>query len=368
MQLLLFIAGLALLIAGADQLVRGASRLALSMGLSPLVVGLTVVAFGTSAPEMAVSVQSAVEGNGAIAIGNVIGSNICNVLLILGLSAAIAPLAVTQKLVRVDVPLVLAATLVAWLLLLDRTLGRLDGVLLFAGIVAYTVFAIRQSRREAAAVRKEGARSLEEGAIVAGKAPARRRGGIVVDVLRIVVGLGMLVAGADWLVEGATTLARTLGVGDLVIGLTIVAAGTSLPELATSVLASIRGERDIAVGNVIGSNLFNLLAVMGLAGVFAPGGIEVPATILAVDFPILLAVSIACLPVFFTGYSIDRWEGIVFVGYYVAYTTFLVLAATGHEALGTFRSAMLFFVIPLTVLTLGESLRRSLSRRHRASG
>jgi cation:H+ antiporter len=354
MVYVLFVLGLVMLVAGADVLVRGASRLAVSVGISPLVVGLTVVAFGTSAPEMAVSVQAAASGGGEIAIGNVIGSNICNVLLILGLSAAISPLIVAQKLVRVEVPLVIAASLVAWLMMMDGTLGFWDGVLLFTGIVAYTVFAVVQSRRESRTVRAEYSREIGT--------KRHGRGGFLVDALLIAAGLMMLVLGSGWLVEGATTIARALGVDDLLIGLTIVAVGTSLPELATSVMASIKGERDIAVGNVIGSNLFNILAVLGLAGFFAPGGVAVPASVLAVDFPIMMAVAIACLPVFFTGYTIARWEGFVFVGYYVAYTAFLILTATEHGSLETFRAAMVLFVIPLTLLTLGISLYRQLRK------
>lgn len=355
MVYVLFALGLVMLVAGADVLVRGAGRLAVSAGISPLVVGLTVVAFGTSAPEMAVSVKSAVIGNGGIAVGNVIGSNICNVLLILGLSAAIAPLVVAQKLIRIDVPLVIATSVLAWFLVMDGTLGFRDGFVLFAGIIVYTVFAVVQSRRESRAVKAEYEQGLE----------AKRQGvkGYAVDVAFIVAGLGLLIQGSDWLVGGATAMARAFGVDDVLIGLTIVAVGTSLPELATSVIASIKGERDIAVGNVIGSNLFNILAVLGLAGLVAPGGVTVASSMIQVDFPIMLAVAVACLPVFFTGHLIARWEGFVFLGYYVAYTMFLILDATGSGSGKTFESAMTYFVIPLTVLTLGVSLSRSLKGR-----
>lgn len=355
MVYVLFALGLVMLVAGADILVRGASRLAVSAGISPLVVGLTVVAFGTSAPEMAVSVKSAAIGNGGIAVGNVIGSNICNVLLILGLSAAIAPLAVAQKLIRIDTPLVIAASVLAWFLVMDGTLGFRDGFVLFAGIIVYTVFAVVQSRRESRAVKAEYDRGLD----------TKKHGakGYAVDAAFIVAGLGLLIQGSDWLVGGATAMARAFGVDDVLIGLTIVAVGTSLPELATSVIASVKGERDIAVGNVIGSNLFNILAVLGLAGLVAPGGVPVASSMIEVDFPIMLAVAVACLPVFFTGHLIARWEGFVFLGYYVAYTTFLVFNATGSGAGKTFESAMIYFVIPLTVLTLVVSLSRSLKAR-----
>ena len=363
MVYLLFVLGLVMLVGGADVLVRGASRLAATVGISPLVVGLTVVAFGTSAPEMAVSVQAAAGGGGSIALGNVIGSNICNVLLILGLSAAVAPLVVSQKLVRVEVPLVIAASLLAWGLMLDGRLGAADGAVLFGAVVAYTVFAVRQSRRESRAVNAEYARKFAGEAGTRTAAPQRRAGGLLRDLAFVAAGMGLLVQGSDWLVEGATVMARALGVDDLLIGLTVVAVGTSLPELATSVMASFKGERDIAVGNVIGSNLFNVLAVLGLAGIFAPEGVDVAASVLSIDFPIMLAVAVACLPVFFTGFVIARWEGFVFVGYYVAYTAFLVLTATDHGSLEAFRAAMLFFVIPLTVLTLGIGVARQLKSK-----
>lgn len=348
----LFVLGLALLIAGADVMVRGAARLAATAGLPPLVIGLTVVAFGTSAPEMAVSVQSALLGDGGadIAIGNVIGSNICNVLLILGLSASVTPLIVSRSLIRVDVPIMIGATVLAWLLMLDGRLGFWDGGLLFAGVIAYTVFAIVQGRKEG---REAGEKFAEEAVVKPGT-----KGGLPVDLLLVAAGLGMLVLGSNWLVESASAIARMLGVDELLIGLTIVALGTSLPELATSVVASVKGERDLAVGNVIGSNLFNILAVLGLAGLVSADGVAVAASVLRVDFPIMMAVMIACLPIFFTGYAISRWEGIVFVGYYAAYMLLLYLTTTDHGGLEAFRITMFFFVIPLTALTLVISVYR----------
>ncbi len=359
LTLLLFVLGLVLLIVGADVLVRGAARLAVTIGLPPLVVGLTVVAFGTSAPEMAVSVQSALRGDGGadIAIGNVIGSNICNVLLILGLSASVAPLIVSRNLVRIDVPIMIGASLLAWFLMLDGRLGFWDGFILFAGIIAYTAFAVVQGRKEGRDAEEKASGELGE------LAKPRARGGVAVDIVLVVAGLAMLVLGSTWLVESASAIARVLGVDELLIGLTIVAIGTSLPELATSVVASIKGERDLAVGNVIGSNLFNILAVLGLAGLVAPEGVAVAASVLRVDFPIMMAVMIACLPIFFTGYTISRWEGFVFVGYYAAYMLLLYLTATDHGGLAAYQSAMFFFVIPLTALTLAVSVYRHLRQK-----
>ena len=330
--------GLALLVVGAEALVRGASRLAASVGIPPLVVGLTVVAFGTSTPELAVSVQSAAAGQADLALGNVVGSNIFNVLFILGLSALIAPLVVSQQLVRLDVPLMIGASVLLLLLALDGRIGRFEGLLLFGGIVGYTGFLIRQGLRSGGGGQED---ELEGG----GSLPA--------NLGWIAVGLLSLVLGSRWLVNGSVEIARTLGVSELVIGLTILAAGTSLPEVATSVMASIRGARDIAVGNVVGSNVFNILAVLGLSSAVAPDGIEVVRSALVFDIPVMIAVAFACLPIFFSGYRIARWEGLLFLGYYVAYTTYLVAHAVDHPVLSEFRAAMAIFVLPLTAVTLG---------------
>jgi cation:H+ antiporter len=341
---LLFMAGGLLLIAGAELLVRGASRLAVAAGISPLVVGLTVVAFGTSSPELAVTVRSAYAGAADVALGNVVGSNIFNVLFILGLSALIVPLVVAQQLVRLDVPLMIVASVLMLMLGLDRRIGWIDGLILVAGIVAYTVFLIRQSRRESARVRAEyeGAFGTEE----------PERTSWLLNIGMVVAGLALLVVGARWLVDAAVATATALGVSELVIGLTIVAAGTSLPEVATSLLAAIRGDRDIAVGNVVGSNIFNILAVLGLGGLVSPEGIAVSSGALTFDIPVMIAVALATLPVFFTGYMIARWEGAVFLGYYIAYTTYLALDAIEHAALPALGSAIGWFALPLTALTL----------------
>ncbi|MDP1570053.1 MAG: calcium/sodium antiporter [Vicinamibacterales bacterium] len=345
--LLLLVAGLILLTTGAELLVHGATKLAAAARISPLVIGLTVVAYGTSAPEMAVSVLSTLAGAPDIALGNVIGSNIFNVLLILGLSAAIAPLAVSGQLIRLDVPVMIAVSVAAWLMALDGMISRLEAGALVAGALVYTGILLRQGRRDETA-----AQPLE--VPVSG-------GALAAAGARVIAGLVLLVAGSRWLVDGATTIARGFGVDDLVIGLTIVAAGTSLPELATSVMASLRGQRDIAVGNVVGSNIFNLLGILGVAGL-AGGGIPVSLAAQTFDLPIMTAVAVACLPVFFTGRTIARWEGLVFLGYYVAYTAFLAMHATGHAMVDQFGAAMLFFVIPLTLLTLAVTVVRARSR------
>jgi cation:H+ antiporter len=354
LTLLLFVVGLVALVVGAEWLVRGASRLAAAVGVSPLVIGLTVVAFGTSSPELAVSVQAAWSGQADLAVGNVVGSNVFNVLFILGLSAVITPLAVARQLLRLDVPVMIVISVLALVLGLDGAIDRTDGILFVAGVLAYTGWLIRASRREVAAEKAAGP-PVEAVAAVAG--------GVLFNLVLIVAGLAALVLGSRWLVQGAVAIATTLGVSELVIGLTVVAAGTSLPEVAASIVAAVRGERDIAVGNVVGSNIFNILAVLGLSSLTSPSGIQVSAAALAFDIPVMIAVAVACFPVFYTGGTISRWEGIVFLGYYVAYTTYLVLNATQHAGLATFQAAMLWFVIPLTAITLAVSVRQAVKLR-----
>lgn len=339
-----FVLGLVSLITGAEALVRGASRLAAVLGVSPLVIGLTVVAFGTSSPELAVSVKSALSSQGSIAVGNVIGSNIFNVLFILGLSALIVPLIVSQQLVRLDVPLMIALSVLVLIFSLDGNFSRVDGLMLVVGLTIYVWFTIYQSRRESAKVREEYAK--EFGIERYAKSNWVKNVGLVVG------GLTLLVLGSRWLVAGAVSIAQYLGVSQLVVGLTIVAAGTSLPEVVTSAIAAIRGQRDIAVGNVVGSNIFNMMGVLGFASVVAPTGIEVSTAVIGFDIPVMIAVAVVCLPIFFTGGVISRQEGVLLLGYYMAYMLYLVLAASHHDALPRFSAVMLYFVIPLTVVTM----------------
>ena len=347
MTFVYLIAGLVLLVAGAEVLVKGAAKLAAQFGIPPLVIGLTVVAFGTSAPETAVSVQAALNGSGDIAIGNVLGSNIANVLLILGVTSLIAPLVVSRQLIRLDVPIMIGASLVTYALAWDGSLSRLNGALLFSAVIVYTLFLIISSRRASAAAAADDEFAKEFGLDDTPKPYAT-----LINAALVIAGLVLLVAGSNFLVEGAVSLARALGLSELVIGLTVIAIGTSLPELATSILAAIRGERDIAVGNIVGSNIFNLLCVLGIASLVSPQAIGVAASALAFDFPVMIAVSIACLPIFFTGYTINRWEGLLFLAYYVAYTVYLVLVSTGRPLAEVFGDAMLGYVLPLTAVTL----------------
>lgn len=346
MVILMLVLGLAVLTVGAELMVRGSSRLAIAMGISPLVVGLTVVAFGTSAPELVVSVQSSLIGQPDVAIGNVVGSNIFNVLLILGLSAMIVPLRVSQQLIRIDVPLMIAISILVYVMALDGSIGRLDGLLLVAGLIGYNVVAIASSRKEQSGIKAEYEAEF-------GSSGEPRNGSrMLLNLVLVLAGLGLLVLGSHWFIGSAIVIARALGVSELVIGLTIVAAGTSMPEVATSIMAAIRGERDIAVGNVVGSNIFNIFAVLGLSSVVSPGGVKVSEAALQMDIPVMIAVAAACLPVFFVGHVISRWNGVMFFAYYIAYTASFVIAETIPGYHRTYALIMLGLVIPLTVITL----------------
>jgi cation:H+ antiporter len=343
-HILMFILGLVALTIGAELMVRGAARLALTFGISPLVVGLTIVAFGTSAPEMAVSAGAALSGSGDLAIGNVVGSNIANVLLILGLSALIVPLAVNQQIIRQEIPIMIGASLLFVVLAMDGSISRGEGLLLFALIIVYSAFLVIQSRHASKTLQDEFAEEMPDTA-------SRWDAHWSVQALLVIGGLVLLVVGADWLVDAAVAVAR-----DLVIGLTVVAVGTSMPEIATSLVAAFRGQRDIAIGNVVGSNIFNIFACLGFASIIADGGIAVSAAARNFDLWVMLAVAFACLPIVITGREIARWEGGVFIAYYAAYTAYLVLAATQHDSLPTFSGVMLSYVLPLTVITLIVSL------------
>ncbi len=346
---LLFALGLIMLVVGAEGLVRGASRLAMSFGISPLVIGLTVVAFGTSAPEMAVSVDAALNGAPDIAIGNVVGSNIANVLLILGIAALITPLLVADQIIRQEIPIMIGASALLLVMALDGSINRVEATVLVGLVIAYTVFLIVQSRTASKALDDEFATEIPTSAW-------DRHW--VVQLVLVAAGLGLLVLGADWLVGSAVAFARAFGVSDLVIGLTVVAVGTSMPEIATSLIAAMRGQRDIAVGNVVGSNVFNICAVLGVTGLIAPGGLPVSEAARNFDLWVMLAVAFACLPIMITGREIARWEGGVFLVYYAAYTAWLVLAAQQHESLQAFSGVMLGYVMPLTVITLVVSIVR----------
>jgi cation:H+ antiporter len=291
--------GLVCLVGGAELLVKGAASIATRLGVEPVIIGLTVVAFGTSAPELAVSVGASLGGNSDVAFGNVVGSNTANILLILGASAIVGGLAVSQRIVRIDVPLLVVASLAVVVMALDNRIGRIDGVILFAAVLAYTFWLIRASRQGEAPEVAEEYQSVVETVEGAG---AERP--LVVQVLYVIAGLGVLVLGSQLLVGSATDIAEHFGVSELVIGLTVVAIGTSLPELATSMLAAFRGQRDIAVGNVVGSCLFNLLCVLGLTGLVSSSGVNVTDASLRLDLPVMIAATVVLVPIFWSGFRV----------------------------------------------------------------
>jgi len=371
--------GLVLLVAGGELLVRGAAGLAARIGMSPLVVGLTVVAFATSAPELAVTLGAVLGGEPGLAVGNVVGSNIANVLLILGAAAVILPLLVKVQLVRVDIPFMAAFSILFFLLASDGGLSRVDGLILFVLLVLYISVAIILSRREGqvddlhgpgAAIATASAgrvgRTVGDDANTMTEAVQEvdaKGGSVGRDLVYLLIGVALLVFGANVLVKGATGIATAFGVSELIVGLTVVAIGTSLPELATSIVAVRRGQRDLAVGNVVGSNIFNIGAVAGLAGVISPTGLPVPESALALDIPLMIAASLVLLPVAFTGSLIARWEGALLLSLYVAYLIYTVLAAAERPILHGFTTVMLWFVTPLLVLTLVSTVSYEITRR-----
>lgn len=343
-SILLFLLGLIVLIVGADLLVRGASRLAAAFGVSPLAIGLTIVAIGTASPEIAVSLKAAASGQGDLTLGNVLGSNIFNILFILGVTSIVAPIVIAEQLIRKDAPIMLGVSLLTLTLAVDGNLGWLDGVLLLIGLIIYTVFALKQSRAENSDVQNEYAEEFAE------KQP-RTAKQTSINFGFIFVGLALLVLGSNWLVDSATQIAKVLGVSELVIGLTIVAVGTSLPEVATSVIAAIKGESDIAVGNAVGSNIFNLLGVLGIGALVAPDGVAVASRVLQFDLPVMVFVALVTLPIFYIDNRVSRIEGGLLLAYYAVYIAYVILRAAQSAALPAVTLFVAFFV-PLTFIAL----------------
>lgn len=348
---LLLSVGLVLLIVGADLLVRGAARLAANFGVPALVIGLTVVAFGTSAPELAVSVKSAWSGQAELAIANVVGSNTFNILFILGLAALISPLLVSRQLIRQDVPIMVLVSVIAVLVTLNGSITKVEAALLFLGLLVYTAFLFYQGRRSDNADEGEIRELLET------------RKPLWHNMILVVTGLVLLVMGSRWLVTSAIEIASLLGVSEAVIGLTIVAAGTSLPEVMTSVIATLKGERDIAIGNVVGSNIFNILCVLGLSGLVSPVPLEAGQQLAQIDLPVMLGVAVLCMPLFFTGATLNRLEGALFLALYLAYVGYMVAVALSYTYLPILQVAILYGLIPLIVLIVLISLSADLYRR-----
>ena len=343
----LVVIGLGLLVAGGEGLVRGASSIAQRLGMSPLVVGLTIVAIATSSPELAVTVGAVLAGQPELAVGNIVGSNIANILLILGIAALLLPLTARRRLVRIDVPVMIVLSGLLLVLSLDGGISRWDALVLVVAFTTHLVWSVKASRG-----RNDNGETEVPPALSVGKAAAL-----------IVMGVALLVLGSQWLVRGASSIASAFGLSDLVIGLTVVAVGTSLPELAASLIAVRKGERDLAIGNVVGSNIANIGFVLGLPALIAADGIPVPRAAIVLDIPLMIAVALALLPIVFTGFVIRRWEGGLFVLLYVSYLVYLVLWATEHDALDGFTTIVGLFVLPIVALTLILLVVYELGRR-----
>jgi len=308
--ILYLVGGISLLFIGAEGLIRGSSNLAIKIGITPLVVGLTVVAFGTSAPELVVSLKAALMGNSSISLGNVVGSNIANIALILGVAALIKPLDVHADVIRREIPIMIGITVLLLLLLIDGELGFVDGVILITGLIIYLTFSVILARKEKTpeveAEFKEGLKSNLS---------------ISISSILVIVGFGLLILGANLFVQSAVAIAKRFDVSDAIIGLTIVAIGTSLPELITSIVASYKKEADIAIGNVVGSNIFNILGILGITALIIPIS---SAGISYVDLGVMLIAAIILLPLSRTGFSITRIEGAVLLAGYIGYVYYLI--------------------------------------------
>jgi cation:H+ antiporter len=318
---LLLFGGLALLVVAAEMVIRGASRLAASLGVEPLVLGLTVVAVGTSAPELAVGITAAMQGAGDLAVGNIAGTNLFNILFILGLTAMVRPLPLHLQVLRLDLPMMVFAAALMTLFAWDGVITRLDGAIMVGIAVLYTVALVRLSRRETAEVKEEFEAMYGDGVPHSRQAIVRER---AVYALVLIVGLALSVLGANWLVDGAVAIARGLNISEAIIGLTIVAVGTSAPELVTTIVATIRDEREVAVGNLLGSSIYNILVILGITCLATPGGVPVERELMLVDIPLMAGVALLCIPVFVTGRQISRVEGGIGVAIYVAYMVWLV--------------------------------------------
>lgn len=318
--IIIFFAGLVIIIVGAELVLRSASRIAAMLGIKPIVIGLTVVAIGTSFPELAVGITAVADGKGELAVGNIAGTNILNILFILGLSAAIRPLPLQLLSIRFDVPVMIASTIVLIVMAWDGTLSRFEGILLVLAAVIYYIAIVRLSRRESPKIRKEYAEEFSPEVLLEKPEWATGVGNTVV----LLAGIALTVFGASLLVAGAVSIAQVLGVTDAVIGLTIVAIGTSTPELVTTIIATAKDDRDVAVGNLIGSSISNILVILGFTCVAAPDGVDVSRDVLWLDLPLAAAVAIACYPVFRSNRRVSRWEGITFVTAYILYLGTLI--------------------------------------------
>ena len=322
MTYVMLLGGLVLLIGGAEVIVRYGTRLSRRLGISPLIIGLTIVSIGTSAPELAAGVRAMTAGSGNLLVGNVTGSNLMNLLLILGIAAAIRPISLQRQAVRLDLPAMVAATVLTLIFSLDGSLAVWEGAVLLTFAVTYTAVLIVQAKREASAEHLADVVAHDPEHEIPVPVPGVKYA--VADVVLLVAGIATVVLGADLLVAAATELAERFGVSDSLIGLTIVAIGTSLPELATTTMATIRGARSLAVGNLLGSSTYNLTLILGTSLLFAPGRFALETQLLHVDLPVLVVGALVCVPVFLTGREVSRREGWFFIGLYGTYLTYVL--------------------------------------------
>jgi cation:H+ antiporter len=308
----LLIGGSIALFAGADFLIRGSSALALKLGISPLVVGLTVVAFATSSPELLVSINAALSGNPGITLGNVIGSNICNIGLILGVSAIITPLMVNLRVVKREIPVMIAANILLFVFLIEGSINRIEGLIMLTGMIAYIMFSYKTTLNS----KDEKAKETDHTHV------NKKQAKLWLSIVLMITGLALLAGGSELFVKGSVQFAKALGVSDVVIGLTVVAFGTSIPELITSIVAAFKNQNDIAFGNIIGSCIFNILSIIGISSLIVPlqsAGIKL------IDLLVMLGLSILILPLSKTGFVIKRWEGLLLFSIYLFYTVFVVI-------------------------------------------
>jgi len=341
MTVFLFILGLAVLIGGAELFLRAVDKFGAAWSVSPVVMGLTVVAFATGAPELAISLQAAIDGKPDLVLGNILGSNVANILLILGIAGLVHPLKITNRIIKVDVPMVIMASTLLFILAIDGLLSPLDGGIIFIGLILYSIFMYFQIKKD----RKQNKRKKSEEVKLDEPVTPQFYGKYI---LLLLGGLVFIVLGSRWMVASAVEIAGILGISELIIGLTIVSIGTSLPEVATSVSAVRHGDSDTAVANVMGSNLYNILLTLSLTVLIAPGAIDVSQEAINLDLPIMLIVAIACLPLFWPGKELGRKEAIGFLFYYVAYMTYLVFLAMEHPFKETMEVIMVWGIFPIT--------------------
>ena len=325
------------MIGGAEILVRAVTRLATAIGISKLIIGLTVVAFGTSAPELAISIKAGISGQTDLMLGNIIGSNISNTLLILGLVAVFIPLKVNKWLIKSDLPIMIGITVIVFIFSLNGMITFWECLILSGLLATYLIYLARQGYH---------------GSEVPDVKPKRKPGSILLYLFFCIVGFVLLITGAQWMIDSALIFAEMMGVSELVIGLTVVAIGTSLPEVVVVLVAAIRKERDIAVGSIIGSNILNLLAVLGVSGLFIQGAIPVQDVLIRFDIPLLIIVSLLCIPIFYTGYRIARWEGGILLFFYGSYLYYLYLSNIEHPFLEHFTYWMSRWIIPGLIIVI----------------